>query len=141
MATLTLTAALQQALQEIHVLDPGQTPSATQLADALLRMNIVLDNWSSDGLFVIALLRTTWALAANTQSYTIGAGQTINVARPVSIVSASFTNATGPGGQLEVVSAAKWDAIPDRQRQSWILEKLFFDRSGTVYVSPVPLGT
>ncbi len=141
--SLTLTAALQQALQELHVLDPGQTPSSTQLSDGLLRANNFLDNWSSDDLFVHALVKTTWATVGGTQSYTIGAAQVIAMTRPVAIVGGAFVNANGPGGNLKLRTVAEWEAIPDRQRQSFILDSFFWDRgdpTGNILLSPVPLG-
>jgi hypothetical protein len=141
--SLTLTAAANSAAQFLGVLDSGESLSAQQLTDALTIANSMFDNWSSDGLFALADLVTPFALAAGVQGYTIGTGQVINMTRPVRIVAAAFTNTTGPGGQIEVIDEQKWAGIPDRQRRSWIIEKLFWDRAnptGTVYVSPVPLG-
>jgi hypothetical protein len=77
------------------------------------------------------------------QLYTIGSGQTWNIARPLAIVSAALLNSSGPGTPIEVVHAGKWSMIPDRQAQSFVVKYLFYDRgnpNGNVLVSPIPLG-
>ncbi len=141
--SITLTATALAAVQELGVLDSGEGLSAQQLADALAACNIMFDNWSSEGLFALSDIITPFALSTGVQSYTIGTGQFINITRPMRIVAASFKNSSGPGGALEVLPETAWTRIPDRQRQSWIIEKLFWDRgnpTGNVYVSPVPQG-
>lgn len=144
MATASLTAIANEAALYLAVIDSGESLSAAQLADLKSAANDMFDNWSSEGLFALADLITTWTLAAGTQNYSIGAAQTINVARPVRIVAAAFRNSAGPGGPIEVVNEQKWASLPDRQRQSWVIDHLFWDRAsgtGAVYVSPIPLGT
>lgn len=141
--SLTLTAAATAAAQFLGILDSGEGLSAQQLADILAATNNWLDNLSSEGLFAVADLLTTFPTVAGTQTYTIGPAQVIAMTRPVRIVAAAFRNAAGPGGPMKVFNEKEWTELPDRQRQSWILDGLFWDRGnplGTVYVSPVPIG-
>lgn len=141
--SLTLTAAATVAAQMLGVLDSGESLSTQQIADALALANNLLDNWSSDPKMILSLTSASGTLASGTQSYTIGSGQTINITRPMAIVSAAFKNSSGPGGAVKVCNAQEWSAIPNRQRQSWIIENLFYDRgysTGNVYVSPIPQG-
>lgn len=141
--TESLTTLANDAARFLGVLDSGESLSAQQLLDALSACNQLFDNWSSEGLFILSDLITSVTLTASTQSYTIGAAQTINIARPMQIVAAAFKNSAGPGGPIKVVSEREWASIPDRQRLSYIIEHLFWDRgdpTGVVYVSPVPQG-
>lgn len=143
MATLTLTAAATVAAQLLGVLDSGEALSAQQIADALGLANALWDNWSSDPKKILSLTRVAWNLVGATQAYTIGPAQAINTARPMAVVSAAFTNPSGPGGGIRVRDADSWADLPNRQRQSWIIEDLFYDRgnpTGNVYLSPVPQG-
>ena len=142
--SVSLTQLATAAAQLLHVTYAGETLSSQQLTDLLGFANSLLDNFSSEQAWVIALTKISWPLTAATQGYTIGTGQTINVTRPMALVSAAFQNSSGPGGPVEVCNIQKWESIPDRQRQSYIIEKCFYDRgnpSGNVYVSPVPLGS
>lgn len=145
MSSVSLTTVAQAAVLYLGVLDSGEGLSAQQLADALAAANNLLDNWSSEGIFLYQDTITTGiSLTAGTQSYTIGAAQHIAIARPVKIQAASFLNASGEGGPIEVVNEKKWASLPDRQKQSNRLEFLFYDRgfpTGNVYLSPVPLST
>lgn len=139
----SLTTLANAAAQQLGVLDSGEGLSAQQLTDTLATANAIFDNWSSEGLFAIADLITTFPTVASTQSYTIGAAQTIALTRPVRIVAAAFKNSAGPGGPMKILNEQQWAALPDRQRLSWILEGLFWDRgtpNGVVYLSPVPIG-
>lgn len=143
MASVSLTTLANAAAQQLGVLDSGEGLSTQQLADTLGTANLIFDNWSSEGLFAVADLLTTFPTVAGTQSYTIGTAQVIAITRPVRIVAAAFRNSAGPGGAMKIFNEKEWADLPDRQRQSWILDGLFWDRgnpTGTVYVSPVPIG-
>lgn len=145
MPSVSLTTVAQAAVLYLGVLDSGEGLSAQQLADALAAANNLLDNWSSEGIFLMFdVLTTAIPLAAGTQSYSIGASQTINVPRPVKIQAASFLNASGEGGPIEVIDEKKWAMLPDRQKRSNRIEFLFYDRgfpTGNIFLSPVPLST
>ncbi len=137
MATLTLTAAATAAAQFLMVIDPGEGLSTQQITDALAVANDLLDNWSSDQLFVPAVTLTTKTVTQNFQGpYALGFSA-------LAIEAAAFTNSGGPGGPLEVCDAEKWSRIPDRESASYILKYLFFDRQTTshFYVSPLPQGS
>lgn len=141
--SVNLTTVANAAALFLGVLDSGESLSTQQLTDTLAATNNMLDNWSSEGLFALADLVTTFATVASTQSYSIGTAQAINLTRPVKISAAAFSNTAGPGGGIEVVNEKTWAVIPDRQSKSWVLKQLFWDRgnpTGTVYLSPVPLG-
>ena len=145
MPSVNLTTVAQAAVQFLGVLDSGEGLSTQQKTDALAVANNLLDNWSSEGVFIPTdTIIKAIPVVAGTQSYTIGASQTINTARPVKIEAASFLNSSGEGGPIEVVDEKKWASLPDRQGQSNHCRFLFYDRgypTGTIYLSPVPLST
>lgn len=144
MATLTLTACANTAAQLLGVLDSGEALSTQQIADALVLANNLWDNWSADPKMILTITRVAAALSSGVQGYTIGAGQTFNVTRPAAIVSAAFLNSSGPGGEVKVLTPSQWAGTPDRQRQSYIIQGLFYDRgnpTGNLYLTPVPQGT
>jgi hypothetical protein len=143
MATLTLTAAANAAAQFLGVLDSGESLSTQQIADALAIANDLLDNWSSNKLYILQSLVQQFNLVAAQQSYTIGTGANFNVTRPMNITAAHLILAAGPSGPINVVNALQWSKIKDRQSDSWLVEYLFYDRAnptGKVWLSPVPKG-
>lgn len=148
MANMTLTAVATAALQKLHAISSGEPLTAQMLTDCLDRMNARIDNWSLEQAMCPPLLVTpALALVAGTRKYTIGAGQTFNITRPVDIIAAVHSNTTY-GTTLEtpikVLTAAQWAQIPDRTSSDLFIKYLFYDRAtavlGNVYVSPVPIG-
>ena len=146
MATLTLTQCATAAARFLGVLDSGESLSAQQLADALVAINALIDNWSSEQLMVPAVNVQPFTLFTGQQKYTIGPGANFNIARPVAIEAAALIliiNGQTTQFPVEVLDAIKWSSIPDRGASANFVRFLFYDRAsptGNVYVSPVPLG-
>lgn len=139
---------MTQALQYLGVLASGETPSTSELADALASANLLLDNWSSDRLMAISELVNVFATSGLTQAYNIGSGQTWNMARPVAIIAAVHKLTTSGGSTyatpLKVASAIEWTAITDRNSTSVVPTVLYYDRgfpTGKVYLSQIPAET
>ncbi len=144
MASISLTTVVNEALRFLGILDSGGSATPNQLADALATVNNLIRSKSADRLMAAAATVTVVATGSGTQSYSIGNGQTWNLALPVEIVAASFKLANGFTFPLKVVNAVEWTKIPDRDRQSYLVKFLFYTRgsnlTGTCYLSPIPLG-
>ena len=91
MTTRDLSAA---SLKRIGVLDAAETPTPADQADALLRLNDLIDGWATERLTIYTQTRTTWTLVANQASYTVGIGGDVNIARPVFIENLRFQDTT-----------------------------------------------
>lgn len=78
------------SLKRIGVVGAGQTPSSEDADDALLRLNALLDSWATERLFIPSITRTTWTIVSGTGSYTVGAGGSVNIARPVYVTDIRF---------------------------------------------------
>jgi hypothetical protein len=74
-----------RALKACRILAPGESPSALEAADALYLLNMMLSSWSNDTLNIYANTLENFTLVANTDSYTIGIGQTFNTSKPITI--------------------------------------------------------
>ena len=78
---MTVSQLITAALQDLRVLQVGETASANDAAYGLDRLNDWIDSLATEGLTVYSRARTLWTISAAT-SYTIGTGATINCARP-----------------------------------------------------------
>jgi hypothetical protein len=87
---VTAQDLITAALKRIAVVGGGQTPSAEDSADALLRLNALLDSFATERLFIPSITRTTWTMVSGTAAYTVGSGGTVNVARPVYVQDVRF---------------------------------------------------
>lgn len=82
---MTGASVIAAALRMIGSLGEGETPSASESADALAALNAMIDSWNNDGkkLYTPAVVSQT--LTTATQAYTWGAAGTFAQARPVRI--------------------------------------------------------
>lgn len=132
---ITLITLATAAVEDIGVLDSGGGLSASQIAQALAAANTMLDNWSSQKLLVARGLLQSQAYTAATQSYALTA---------VKVEAAHNILAAGPSNKINVLNAEQWSALPDRQRQSYLIENCFYDRAATtpkIYFSAIPVAT
>lgn len=79
---MTIGDAITAALQDLGLVAAGEVPAPEDSAVALDRVNDWLDALTTEGLTLFGRTRTTWALTAGVSDYTVGVGQTVNVARP-----------------------------------------------------------
>jgi hypothetical protein len=78
---------IKGALRILGVISQGQTPDATQVTDAAEALNQIVKAWSSEGLPIWLIKKQTITLTA-TNTYAIGLGQTVNIAKPLRIYQA-----------------------------------------------------
>lgn len=76
---------ITRALKACRILAPGESPSASEAADAFMIMNMMLSSWSTDSLNIYANTLENFSLVSGTASYTIGTGQTFNTTKPITI--------------------------------------------------------
>lgn len=141
-----------QALRKLGVLAQGQTASGAQGADALETLNQLVDGWRIDGkVSILAYTRNEYALTANTQRYTIGAGGNFNQTRPEWIewarVIPDDTLADDEQTELpcELFTLQRWAAIVVKALTSTYPIGLYYDHAfdnaterGNIDVWPIP---
>jgi hypothetical protein len=135
----TVAEFLTDTLVLIGVHDPGETPASSDLDSAFRAFNRLIGSWSAAGLPIYKVTRDTHAMNGSA-SFTIGSGATINVARPLKIISASV-NVSGAVEGVEIVTAEQWAAIADKSRAGLFAKALFYDGgypTGTIWLTPTP---
>lgn len=61
----------------------GDVPDPNDVQVCLDRLNDWIDGLALEGLTLPSIARVTWPLVAGTSSYTVGAGSTVNISKPV----------------------------------------------------------
>jgi hypothetical protein len=137
---MLVSDVLNYSLQHIGAYEPGETPNANDQALALFWANLTLDSLSAKKLSPLGLLTATYALTG-AASYTYGAGETWNGARPIKIKTASVIAANGTQKEAKISSAEEFRGIADLTRTGVFVENLFWDMgypTGLIYVTPMP---
>lgn len=139
---------IASSLKTLGTLAAGETPSPDEQADALLRLNDLIDGWATQRLTIYFQLRTTKTLTASTASYTIGSGGAINIVRPTVIENVGLivdTTATtpteirlGPPFTLD-----QWAGISQKTLTAAQPQGIFYDYGwtaglGIIYPWPIP---
>lgn len=83
---------IKGALRILGVLSSGGTPSAAQVTDGSEALNQLMKAWASEGLPIWLIKKQDITLVAGTNSYAIGLGQTVNVAKPLRVYQALLHN-------------------------------------------------
>ena len=100
---MTAQNVIDAALRKIGVIGSGSSPSAEESADGLSALNLMLANWSAQGLPIPYLSTDTFAGSSAT-SYTIGPSGTVNTTRPLAIKSMTVTSTGGLAVQFDPVT-------------------------------------
>lgn len=153
---MTGNTLIAGALRLIGVLGEGETPSATEGADAFSALNDMIDAWALEPLMIYYVLRTVKTLASNKASYSIGTGATdINIARPDRLENAGLIidQTANPVTEipLDIFTDQQWEGIRQKGIPSPYARGVYYDRGwtsggapgqGTIQLYPVPsIGT
>jgi hypothetical protein len=138
--TLTVTKIIQAALRALHVISPTESVSAPQAESAREALNIMIAQWSTQGLAVPYMTRETFTLTAGTSSYTWGIGGSFNSERPLKLVDNVFITSSGIDYPVALMGEGEYNAYSDKTL-SGTPTRLFFDTTfalATVYLYPTP---
>jgi hypothetical protein len=130
---MTVQELVNYALQDIGVLDPGETPSATESNHAFALLNDLLSNWSAQAAPIYEITRDTITLTG-AASYAVST-------RPVKIKSAAILQGANMTYPAEVLDAAGWAAIPDKLAIAPHPRYAYYEDgypNGRLHLAPVP---
>lgn len=132
---------IKRALRMVGALEGGEAPSAEEAADALQVLNMMLGQWNNERLMLYYALQSTFAVTANTGTYSIGTGQTWNSTRPLRIEQAFLRDSSGNDYPLEIIGDQRYNEIVDKDAASDFPEYLNYyatNPTGIVRLWPVP---
>ena len=107
---------IASSLRLIGVLASGETPSGQEQLDGLLILQQMMDSWQAERLNIYTININEFPLVPGTQTYTLGTGGTLNMARPAKIERMSVVWLANPAQPLELpldmVTDGGWQAVP-----------------------------
>lgn len=143
---ITINDLLRRSFRMIGVLRSGFQPSPSDVTDALVSLNAMLDAWATDELNLFAVFIAQYDLTPSKQSYTIGpAAADFIAARPLRIDRANLIILSNPQQPLrkplQILNSQGWATIKLQTVQSVIPIQLYYDPTyplGTLSLWPMP---
>jgi hypothetical protein len=102
----TAQTIIKASLRAINAIATGETPTASEMADGLEAMQMMLRAWSGDNIMVYSISSDTLAMDGSV-SYTIGSGGDVDTTWPVEIKGAVIDSFY----DLKVIGEAKYRAL------------------------------
>ena len=137
---MTVQDLLTASLRGIGVVAAEETPSPSELTDALLSANDIIASWSAQVLPVTPLTRESFALTG-AASYTIGSGGVFATTRPVKIETAAVIATNGARKAARIVPVEEFEAAADTTATGLFADIAFYDGGnplGTIWLLPKP---
>jgi len=128
----TVSDLIHSSFRLIGAIAAGETLETNELNDAFVSLNQMLASWNTEGASLVGRQRTLISVFQQ-NSYPLNM-------QPVRIVAASV-NSGGIDAPLEIVDAAGWESVPEKQATSVYVKKLYCDYLfpvSTVYIAPQP---
>lgn len=129
---ITVPTLVNSSLRLLGVLASGENATPEEINDALLCLNDLYENWSTEKMSVWGAANQTFALVPGQSTYTIGSGGNFNTVRPV-YINDSYTTFSGIDSPVRSVSQEEYNMQSLKSMQQPVVEEL-------LYVNDFPLG-
>ncbi|MEN6537789.1 MAG: hypothetical protein ABFD89_29325 [Bryobacteraceae bacterium] len=136
---MTVLDLIKSSLRLIHQLGPGRAPSNSEVTDALLVLNSMIEAWSIERLTIYEIGRDEYAWSAAIASRTIGPGGDLDGTRPGRLDGAGIVR-DGKETELRIYCPRQWANVP-RKSDSGTPRVVYNDGGhprSTLWLWPVP---
>ena len=141
MPSIVAADLIASSMRLVGATSSGETPTANEIADGLLVLNDMLEQWSIDGLMVYVCREIVVPLTAGVSAYTVGPTGGVVTARPTSIENA-YARWQGVDYPVDVTGeTSRYDEISLKTQGGVTPELALFESSfpdATLTVWPVP---
>ena len=111
--TLKRDAIINAALRKISVLSGGSSPATYEVTNAAEALNAMCKGFEADGMPIWAIKSYTFTTTANTATYAIANGQTIDAAVPLKILQAERISTSGAANvPMNIMNQYDFNLLP-----------------------------
>lgn len=135
------------ALRELGVLAAGEVATADDALSGLAALNRLVDQWAAERLMIYQQTRTVGTVTSGTQTYTVGTGGVVNVARPVYLDWVRFQDTSESPTQeypLTELTDDAWAQVAQKTLTATLPIYYYYNptfATGTISLWPVPTST
>ena len=130
---------IKGALRLCGALALGETPTTDQVTEASEALNMLVKAWAADGMALWARGEYTLPLTLGSQSYSIGLGQTVNIAKPLKITQAILHDTqTSVDIPMRIITRDEYLRLGNKTTQGQPIQ-IYYDPQrdhGVLYVFP-----
>lgn len=123
---------IASSMRLIGAIASGEDPTPEEIDDALLTLNDLLENWSTEKLSVWGAVNESFSLVQGQATYTIGTGGDFNTNRPV-YVNGGYTTVNSVDTPVHSMTQGEYNLITLKSLQNTCVERM-------LYVNDFPLG-
>jgi hypothetical protein len=145
---MTAGDLISSALQRLGVVGADKAAEADDLETGRLRLNDLVDSWATERLAIYTISRTTFSLVNGQQTYTVGTGGDVNVARPVFIERVGLVDtSTTPATETSLgdpMTDWEYQSIPQKTLSGTYPNRVYYNPTypstgyGTLTFFPIP---
>ncbi len=144
-AGFTVRDLIRVSLKNLGVLATGENPTAQEQDDAFWSLNGMLDQWSTETLFIYSITQEVFTFISGTQVYSMGPGGTFDTARPTRFEGMMVRVNPNTNSQIDIpinpLTAKEWTAISVKNTTSSWPTHYYADMNAqfvNLYFWPVP---
>lgn len=142
--SITRDELVTQAIKRLGVIAKGQTPDAEDLAEGAVSLKALISFFRTKGLFLWKRTRYTITPVANTTTYEIGVGKTVNTPYPLKVDDAFSTYSTGfVNVPIDIISEMEYNRLPTNSSSGQPLKLSYTPKKdyGEIRIWPKPDAT
>jgi hypothetical protein len=133
---------INSALRKLSVVSGGSSPASYEVTNAAEALNAMIKGFQADGMPVWAIKEFTFTTIANTDSYDIGIGKTLNTPAPLKIIQAHRIENTGSTNvPMEIKNHFDFNLLPITASAGEPINLFYqpFSSYGTISLWPKPI--
>lgn len=142
--SVTRNDLVKGALRICGALAQGETPTADQYTEGYEALNLMIKAFIADGMQLWAIKQHSVTLTSTVNTYRIGEGQTVNIAKPLRIIQAYFHNGTtNVDVPMTLLTREEYNRLGNKTTPG-NPNQFYYDPQrtyGDLYLYPTPDGT
>ena len=137
--TVTRDQIIKGALRSINAIATGEPPTSAEISEGSEALNYMIKAWQAEGIGLWLLDTFTLTLVTDQQSYTMGSGGDVDIARPLEVVETRFHYTTG-GNEIPMIKWSRQEYFDEPLKSSTgVPTQYYYDPQlglGVLYIWP-----
>ena len=123
----TATRLIRLAYKDAGLLQDGDEPNGEQLAEAMTRLNDMVNLWQTQGLKLFLLTDQSVTLVSGQSKYTLKPGGDVSITKPLRVLQAYYSDSDGIRRPLVTLSWDDWSRL-SQINQTGQINSYFVDK-------------